>query len=165
MRNVTIVNNTVYGHSTCVFIRWSTGSNMVLANNALYCPGGAAVNGSGLTGSELTISSNYFEGALSGAAADGSRFIVGGSADSAFAGPARFDFWPPPGSSLIGKADAQLVPAIDFNERSRVSPFDVGAYETDGLAANPGWTVGPGFKQGGSGSSTRPAAPTNLKLE
>jgi hypothetical protein len=46
-----------------------------------------------------------------------------------------------------------------------VSPFDVGAYETDGLAANPGWKVGPGFKQGGSGSSNRPAAPTNLKLE
>jgi hypothetical protein len=70
MRNVTIANNTIYGHSTCVFVRWSGASNMVLANNALYCPGGAAVNGSGLTGSGLTISSNYFEGALSGAAAD-----------------------------------------------------------------------------------------------
>jgi len=38
------------------------------------------------------------------------------------------------------------VPARDFNERSRVSPFDVGAYETDGLVANPGWKVGAGFK-------------------
>jgi hypothetical protein len=102
---------------------------------------------------------------MSGAAADGSRLFAGGSADSAFAGPAQFDFWPPPGSILIGNADAALAQAVDFNERPRVSPFDVGAYETDGLAANPGWRVGPGFKQGGSGSSTRPAAPTNLKLE
>ena len=85
------------GHS-CVFVRWAGASNMILANNALYCPGSAAVNGSGLTGSGLTISSNYFEGALSGAAADGSR-------------------------------------------------------------------LGPGFKQGGSGSSNRAATPTSVKLE
>jgi hypothetical protein len=110
----------------------------------------AAVNGSGLTGSGLTISSNYFEGALSGAAADGSRFVGGGAAAAAFAGPAQLDFWPPAGSILIGKAESELAPTVDFNERPRVSPFDVGAYETDGLAANPGWKVGPGFKQGGS---------------
>ena len=110
----------------------------------------AAVNGSGLTGSGLTISSNYFEGALSGAAADGSRFVGGGTAVAAFAGPAQLDFWPPAGSILIGKAESELAPTVDFNERPRVSPFDVGAYETDGLAANPGWKVGPGFKQGGS---------------
>ena len=92
MRNVTIVNNTIYGHSTCVFVRWSGASNMILANNALYCPGGAAVNGSGLTGSGLTISSNYFEGASSGTAADGARFVGGGTAASGLrrAGPARF---------------------------------------------------------------------------
>jgi len=103
IRNVTIVNNTIYGHSTCVFVRWSGASNMILANNALYCPAGAAVNGSGLTGSGLTISSNYFEGALSGAAGDGSRFVGGGTAASAFAGPAQLDFWPPAGSVLIAK--------------------------------------------------------------
>jgi hypothetical protein len=165
MRNVTIANNTIYGDSACVFVRWSGASNMVLANNALYCPGGAAVNSSGLTGSGLTISSNYFEGALSGAAADGSRVVSRGTAASAFAGPAQLDFWPPAGSILIGKAELELAPAVDFNERRRVSPFDVGAYDTDGLSANPGWKVGPGFKQSGSGSSNRPAAPTNLKLE
>jgi hypothetical protein len=92
MRNVTIVNNTIYGHSTCVFVRWSGASNMILANNALYCPGGAAVNGSGLTGSGLTISSNYFEGALSGAA--GGRLALRRwrhrSCRLRRAGPARF---------------------------------------------------------------------------
>ena len=39
MSNVTIVNNTIYGHSTCVFVRWSGAANMILASNALYCPG------------------------------------------------------------------------------------------------------------------------------
>jgi hypothetical protein len=55
-------------------------------------PDGAAVNGSGLTGSGLTIRSNSFEGTLSGAAVVSSRFIVGGSADSASTGPAQLDF-------------------------------------------------------------------------
>jgi hypothetical protein len=32
-----------------------------------------------------------------------------------------------------------LAPAFDFNEWLRVGLFDVGAYETDGLATNPGW--------------------------
>jgi len=31
-----------------------------------------------------------------------------------------------------------LAPAFDFNEWLRVGLFDVGAYETDGLATNPG---------------------------
>ena len=73
-------------------IKVGSASNMIRANNALYCPGGAAVNGSGLTGSGLTISANYVEGALSGAAADGSRFVGGGTAAAAFAGPAQVDF-------------------------------------------------------------------------
>jgi len=38
MGNVTIVNNTIYGHSTCVFVRWSSAANMILASNGLYCP-------------------------------------------------------------------------------------------------------------------------------
>ena len=165
MRNVTIVNNTIYGHSTCVFVRWSGATNMILANNALYCPGATAVNASGLTGGTITISTNFVEGGMSGAALDGARFFAGGSAGAAFTRPAELDFWPPPGSILIGRADAGLAPAIDFNERSRVSPFDVGGYETDGLATNPGWKVGPGFKQTGSGGSLPPLAPTNLQLQ
>ncbi len=61
MHNVTIVNNTIYGHSDCLFVRWSGASNMVLANNAVYCPGATAVNGAGLTGGTTTIRSNYEE--------------------------------------------------------------------------------------------------------
>ena len=165
LRNVTIVNNTIYGHSNCLFVRWSGGSNMALANNAVYCPGTTAVNGSGLTGTAVTISSNYVEGGMSGAIVDGARFVGGGSSTSAFTSPGQLDFWPPPASILIGKADAVFAAALDFNERRRVSPFDVGAYETDGLAMNPGWKVGPGFKQSSPADLLPPLAPTNLRVQ
>ena len=112
MRNVTIVNNTVYGHSTCVVVRWSGSSNINLANNALHCPGGAAVNGSGLTGSGLTIRSNHVEGT-----------------------PCR---------PRTARASSRV------------------ATKPTGLATNPGWKVGPDFKQGGSSGSNRPAAPSKL---
>jgi hypothetical protein len=165
MRNVTIVNNTIYGHSECVFVRWTGANNMVLANNAIYCPAATAVNASGITGSTTTIRSNYIEGTLSGATVDSSRFFSGGSSGSVFTSPAQLDFWPRSGSILIGKADAGFTPTLDFNERRRMSPFDVGGYETDGLATNPGWKVGPGFKQTGTVDSVPPLTPTNLRLQ
>ena len=99
------------------------------------------------------------------AAVDGSRFVAGGSATAAFTSPSQLDFWPQSRSTLIGKADAGLAPATDFNDRARKSPFEVGAYETDGHAANPGWKVGPGFKQTGRGDSVPPLAPTNLRSQ
>src|SRR5262249_52658613 len=40
-----------------------------------------------------------------------------GSSIVAFVNPAQLDFWPPPGSILIGKADAMFVPQLDFNGR------------------------------------------------
>jgi hypothetical protein len=46
-----------------------------------------------------------------------------------------------------------------------MSPFDVGAYETDGLATNPGWKVGPGFKQRGPADFLPPLAPSNLRVQ
>jgi hypothetical protein len=165
LRNVTIVNNTVYGHSNCLFVRWSGGSNMTLANNALYCPGMTAVNRTGLTGATIAVGSNYVEGGMSGAAIDGSRFVTGGSSASVFTSPAQLDFWPPPASILIGRADASFAAALDFNERVRMSPFDVGAYETDGLATNPGWKVGPGFKQRSPADFLLPLAPSNLRVQ
>lgn len=165
MRNVTIVNNTIYGHPTCLYVRWSSATSMVLADNAVYCSGATAVDGAGLTGSTVTVRSNYVTGGLSGASIDGSRFFSGGTPSSAFMNPAQLDFWPPPGSVLIGKADAGFTPPLDFNERARVGPFDVGAYETDGLATNPGWKVGPGFKQTGSADRIPPVAPTGLRLQ
>lgn len=118
-----------------------------------------------MTGAAVTISSNYVEGVMSGAAVDGSRFVGGSSSTSAFTSPGQLDFWPPPASILIGKADALFAAALDFNERLRVRPFDVGAYETDGLTTNPGWKVGPGFKQSSPSDLLPPLAPNNLRVQ
>ena len=142
--NVSIVNNTIYGHDPCLYIRWSGAPNMLLANNAVYCGSNTAVDAGGLSGA--TVKSNYVEGALSGAAIDNDRFFAGGSAAAAFVNPAGLDFWPKPGSILIGKGNATHAPALDFNAFARNPAFDVGAYETDGKATNPGWAVTAGFK-------------------
>ena len=42
---------------------------------------------------------------------------------------------------------AHLVPTLDFNSTKRNAPFDVGAYESDGPARNPGWTIRSGFRR------------------
>lgn len=164
VRNVTIVNNTIYGHSQCLYIRWSSATSMILANNAVYCPAGSGIDASGIGGSGVTVRSNYIEGSLSGATIDNTRFFSGGSAASAFINPSAFDLWPRPTSVLIGSGDLSLVPPLDFNETTRSAPYDVGAYETEGLSTNPGWRIAPEFKQI-VGQTSPPAAPANLRLQ
>jgi hypothetical protein len=146
MDNVSIVNNTIYGHDPCLYVRWSSATNMLLANNAMYCGSNTAVDAGGLSGAAITVKANYVEGGLSGATIDNDRFFAGGSATAALVNPAGLDFWPKPGSSLIGKAIATYTPPLDFNNFARNAAFDVGAYETDGQASNPGWAVTAGFK-------------------
>lgn len=63
-----------------------------------------------------------------------------------FVAPAMKDFWPKPGSVLIGRADASFTPELDFNHIARDALCDVGACESDGRVENPGWQVRPGFK-------------------
>ena len=163
-RNVTIVNNTFYGHADdCLYIRWNNAENMLLANNAVYCPGGQAVDANGLSGPTVTVKSNYIEG--SGATIDNDRFFSGGSAADAFLGSADLDFWPAPGSVLLGNALSGFAPALDFNGTARTSPIDVGAYETEGLRANPGWKVAAGFKDIDVLDDVPPPAPTGLQVE
>ena len=159
MRNVTIVNNTIYGNGEGIYVRWAGAVNMVLANNAIFAAG-TAVNAGGLTGGGITVRSNYVGGSLSGAALDNAAFFFGGSAATAFVNPAGLDFWPRTGGALRSMAHAASAPARDFNETARTSPFDVGAYETEGMTSNPGWRVGPGFK---TGADTTPPAATNLR--
>ena len=144
MKNLTVENNTFYNNSDCFYLRWSGATNMVLANNAAYCPSGNAVNASGIAG--FTIRSNFVQGGMSGGSVDGTSFVNGGTAGAAFTDPANWDFWPAAGSPLRNAADAGFIPPLDFNGTPRTSPFDVGAYETEGLAANPGWHIIGGFK-------------------
>lgn len=146
VRGVAVVNNTVYGSRECVFIRWQGAREMVLANNALYCPDGRGVDARGLDDPAMRVRANLVAGSLVGVALDGVRFGAGGQAREVFKDPAGWDFWPQPGGPLIGAAAAELAPEEDFNGSRRKAPVDIGAYQSDGRHANPGWQIGPGFK-------------------
>jgi Right handed beta helix region len=158
MRNVTIVNNTIYGHSTGIRVRWTNAANMILANNAIYCPTGTAVDAAGISTS--TVEANYVQGGMTGISVGGAAFVAGGTAESAFLDAPGFDFWLTSSSILRGKGAPGAAPALDFNGTSRTAPIDVGAYEREGLSENPGWRVGPGFKSGSAAVDTIPPEAT-----
>jgi len=165
MKNLTIVNNTIYGSGACLFLRWGAVTNALLANNAAYCPGSTAVDGLGLFNAQVFLSANYVEGNLNGPTIDNIRFFNGGSANLAFANPAGANFWPSSSSILRDRGDVARSPAADFNNSPRTSPIDVGAYETNGLVSNPGWQVQAGFKSSGTQDIEAPTVsiiiPTN----
>ncbi len=50
-------------------------------------------------------------------------------------------------SVLVNNADPAFAPKLDFNNTVRKPPFDVGAYETEAQATNPGWQIKAGFKK------------------
>lgn len=144
VKDVTIVNNTLHGRGKCLYLRWEHARNMVLANNAVYCP--TPLDAIGLGESRAVVRANVVQTPRPEGLIDGIRFLAGGSAETAFCDPAALDFWPWSGSLLIGRAAARFVPAADFNGSRRLAPYDVGAYETDGKLENPGWRVVPGFR-------------------
>jgi len=144
MRNVTIVDNTIVNVPTGIRIRWAKATAMVLCNNAVYCPASTAIDASGID--HALLCANYVAGRLKGVAVDGARFHDGGRVSDAFNDPASHDYWPRRGSPLVGNGDPRHTPKLDFNCSIRQSPFDVGAYESDGRASNPAWKIQPGRK-------------------
>jgi hypothetical protein len=145
MRNVAIVNNTIANCPKGVLIRWSAGDNMTLGGNAIYCPSSTAVDVSGIV--DATVNSNFIQGQLVGVNIDNTRFCGGGTMAEAFVSPEEGDFWPKPGSALIGHADRGFGAELDFNHAVRKAPCDIGAYESLGRPVNPGWKVQAGFKR------------------
>lgn len=143
VRNTTIVNNTIFNAPVGVRMRWDNGTNLVFANNAVYCPSGKALDAS--IGGALVLN-NFARGNPAGVTVDQQKFFDGGEPDKSFAGPGAWDFWLRADSPLQGKAAGAQVPAFDFNGRARTAPFDVGAYETDRAPNNPGWRIKPGPK-------------------
>ncbi|MHC4566275.1 MAG: hypothetical protein ACYTE3_11005, partial [Planctomycetota bacterium] len=144
VRNTKIVNNTIVNNPRGILIRWGKASDMVLANNAIYCPGATAADVSGIGNG--TFSANFIEGRLTGATIDGTWFRDGRILPEVFADPGKNDYWLKPGSVLSGRADSDLAPELDFNHSLRKAPFDVGAYEAESGTTNPGWRVQAGFK-------------------
>jgi len=149
VRNTKIINNTIVNNPKGILIRWGKASDMVLANNAIYCPASTAVDVSGIGGA--TFSANFIEGRMTGVTIDGSGFHDGKILPEVFSDPGKNDYWLKPSSVLSGRADSRFALELDFNNSPRKAPFDVGAYESEGLATNPGWRVQAGFK-----TATRP---------
>ena len=144
VRNVKIVNNTIVNHPKGVQIRWSRASKMIFANNAIYCPKFTAIDAQGI--GNATSSANFAEGRLAGIKIDGSRFCDGGTIYKAFVEPDKKNYWPKFDSVLMNQADPDFAPNLDFNHAQRKPPFDVGAYESEGVLRNPGRQIKTGFK-------------------
>jgi len=145
MRNVTIVNNSIIG--SMPLRGWGSSSNpatLIVANNVLY--GGSITN-------------------KPTAAIFASNLEYSAGTSGIFVDPDNQDFWPAPGSPLIGAADAAYAANADFNNTIRQSPFDVGAYETDGRTTNPGWSIQRGFKNNGKVNVIAPSPPTGLTVQ
>jgi parallel beta-helix repeat protein len=162
-KNITAVNNTLYNNDDGIYYRWS-GNNLILANNAVYSPGKTAINSNGtIISTGGVVAANFIEGAMRGDNIGANRFFSGGTSASSFVNPPSNDLWPRTGSPLLGAANANYAPLADLNGTTRDSPFDVGAYETNGQSLNPGWKIGPGFKQTIRGTTPR-LAPTNFQV-
>jgi hypothetical protein len=127
VRNVRIVNNTIVNHPVGVRIRWAKATDMVFANNAVYCPDSTALDAAG-TGIHR-FSANFLSGRLVGVTLDGNHFVAGGSLAQTFLDPAQHDYRPQPDSVLIGRADPGWTPPLDFTGAKRAPPFNVGAFE------------------------------------
>jgi len=134
--NVKIVNNTIVNHPKGVLIRWENARDMVFANNAVYCHNSTAIDAQG-TGNAV-FAANFVQGLLKGVKIDGAGFCDGGSVYNAFVEPDKRNYWPKRDSVLIEKGVSDFAPELDFNRTPRRMPFDVGAYESEGNAENPG---------------------------
>lgn len=140
--NLEVVHNTVIGASPCMRLSdWGGRAGMVLANNAIYCPGETAIRFA--SGSDsVTIAGNVVIGSVTGAS---SGWIDGVSIDADFTDYAALDVWPAAASALLGAAADAHATSVDFNGTTRTSPHDAGAYHRTG-DTNPGWALGEGFK-------------------
>ncbi len=138
--DLVIIHNTIVGGGPCLKANdWATANNQIVANNALYCGGGTAIDLNG--GAPSAMLFNNIGLGTSNAA---SGFRQGGTL-AADLGTAT-KVYPPGGSMLINAGDPAHGTTDDFNGTPRGDGMpDVGAYEHTG-DTNPGWDPGEGFK-------------------
>jgi hypothetical protein len=141
--DVTIVHNTVIGATAGACFHtdnWATETAQVVANNALYCDGGAAINISDGASALAVIGNNIGLGTSTVA------FTLGGSLVADFVDSTNANDYPASGSPLVDTGDPANTVSDDFNATPRTDGKpDVGAYERTG-DANPGWIPIEGFK-------------------
>jgi hypothetical protein len=161
--NIQLVHNTILTTSNGVDVRNVVGS-VVIANNAIYSQGGAAIRLISGDLSKVTLAGNVGQGGLQGASsgyANGNG--VGADFVSGHFGDPPIDVFPKSGSALIGAASSTWATATDFNGTARAGSNDVGAYRFN-AAGNPGWKIAAGFKQP-TGGGVRPNPPTNVTAQ
>jgi len=141
--DVTIAFNTIVGAgAACLKTNdWAAGTNQILANNAVYCDAGTAIDVNGGAGTGAMLVGNRGLGSSNPTAA----LSAAGSVAADFLAAATGNVYPAAGSPLIDHADATNSVTEDFNGTARTAPLDVGAYEVT-TATNPGWIPVEGFK-------------------
>jgi len=145
--NLDFVHNTIVGGSPCLRLgSWNGAPGMVFANNAVYCPGNNYAVG-GISG--VTIAGNVFDNAPSNF--PGSGYSDGRSAAQDLIDPVGRDVYPTSDSPLLSAGAASFNVPVDFNGTPRSGTADAGAYAHT-AAENPGWSVGPGFKDASPGA-------------
>ncbi len=156
--NLEFVHNTVVGGSPCLRLYgWDGKTDMVLANNAVYC-GSDDFKISGLSG--VAVSGNVVVPATGALPASG--YAPGRSLALDFVDAAGRNVYPAADSALIDAGDPAFGVASDFNGTPRDGRPDAGAYTWTG-PENPGWTPGPGFKGGGPEAAI-PSPPENVRV-
>lgn len=161
--NLEFVHNTVISSGNAIDVRNVSGS-VDIVNNAIYAQG-QAIN---LISGDLTqvrLSGNIGAGGLTGAS---SGFAEGNGIESDLLnghhnGVPPIDVFPAPGSALVGAGDPAFVSSVDFDGTPRAGGADAGAYVFDN-AGNPGWVLGPGFKDQVDGRKT-PMPPTDVRTD
>lgn len=140
-KDLVIAHNTIVGSGgPCLKSNdWATAQNQLVANNALYCGGGIAIDLNG-GAPNATLRGNIGLGTSN--AASGFRQGTSIAADLGTA----MKVYPPPGSMLINAGDTQMPVIEDFNGTVRGDGMpDVGAYEHTSVT-NPGWDPKEDFK-------------------
>ncbi len=136
-----IVHNTIISSgAACLKANdWATAQNQLVANNALYCSGGIAMDLNG-GAPNATVTSNA--GLGSSSTATGFRQGVSLAVDLG----AAPNVYLPAGSTLINTGLVLQDVYEDFNGTPRADGMpDIGAYERTGNT-NPGWAPVEGFK-------------------
>ena len=141
--DVDIFHNTIFrAGSACLKTNdWSGQSGQRVANNAVYCDGGLAVDING--GAPAAMFAGNL--ALGEVRAPGGFAAATGVSDLGAPGSDPPVLYPPAGSPLVNAGDAAFAVPGDFDGTARTDGMpDVGAYERTG--ASPAWILDRGFK-------------------
>ena len=153
VRGVTIVNNTIYGHRSASTCAGEGARDMVLANNAVYCPGAGASMPRGLDGPAVRIRANLVEGALTGRRST-AWVLAGGARPPGLPGPGGLGLL----AAARGAPDRRRGAGAGAGDGLQRRPagrraYDVGAYQSGGKADEPGLEDRAGIQGAMSGPS------------